>query len=81
MPFSNQRKHEMEQELGSLGIYQKGNKQHFQKELCGQKRVPALLLNKTQAQMKDLILQRYEVLPVEPLHDVGHHILNEVLFP
>ena len=44
--------------------------------MCGQQRVLALLYNFPQASLKDLGLVKYEVLPTEPLHDIGHHIEN-----
>ena len=35
-----------------------------------------LLFNNPQASLSELCLQEYEILPCEPLHDVGHHIEN-----
>lgn len=42
----------------------------------GKKRVPALHFNNPQESLSELCLQEYEILPCEPLHDVGHHIEN-----
>ena len=38
--------------------------------------VPALLQSTPQAQLKDLNLERYEISPIEPLHDIKGHIGN-----
>ena len=46
------------------------------KEMRGKQRVPALLFNNPQASLSELCLQEYEILPCEPLHDVGYHIEN-----
>ena len=42
----------------------------------GKQRVSALLFNQPQANLEDLGLDRYEVLPTELLHDISHHIEN-----
>ena len=79
-PLSGLKKHELEQELASRGIYDEGRKDVLQsllnKELCGKQRVPALLFNNPEESLSELCLQDYEILPCEPLHDVGHHIEN-----
>ena len=79
-PLSGLKKHELEQELESRGIYDDGRKDELQsflnKEMRGKQRVPALLFNNPQASLSELCLQEYEILPCEPLHDVGHHIEN-----
>ncbi|KAI8488904.1 hypothetical protein Bbelb_334220 [Branchiostoma belcheri] len=48
----------------------------LKKELHGIKRPPALLFNCPGTGLETLHLDRYEVLPCEPLHDVRHHIQN-----
>ena len=79
-PLSGLKKHELEQELASRGIYDGGRKDELQsllnKEMRGKQRVPALLFNNPQGRLSELCLQDYEILPCEPLHDVGHHIEN-----
>ena len=79
-PLSVLKKHELEQELASRGIYDDGRKDELQillnKEMRGKQRVPVLLFNNPQARLSKLCLQEYEILPCEPLHDVGHHIEN-----
>jgi len=71
---------ELEQELASRNIYEGKNKADLQellvKALQGKQRVPALLINKPEASLFDLGLDSYEILPCEPLHDIGHHIEN-----
>ena len=44
--------------------------------LQGKQRVPALLINNPEASLSDFGLENYEILPCEPLHDIGHHIEN-----
>ena len=79
-PLSGLKKHELEQELASRGIYDDGRKDELQsllnKKMRGKQRVPALLFNNPQASLSELCLQEYEILPCEPLHDMGHHIEN-----
>ena len=79
-PLHNLTRPDLEHELASRGVFKDGNVKVLQKELdsltCGQQRVPALLFNCPQASLKNLCLCNYEVLPAEPLHDVGHHIEN-----
>ena len=79
-PLSDLDRKELEQELASRGVFEGKTKQELQKlltkEMQGKQRVPALLYNHPQAQLKDLGLDKYEVLPTEPLHDIGHHIEN-----
>ncbi|XP_078621301.1 uncharacterized protein LOC144887775 [Branchiostoma floridae x Branchiostoma japonicum] len=43
-------------------------------ELHGIKRPPALLFHCPETSLKSLNLEKYEVLPCEPLHDIAHHI-------
>ncbi|XP_066298089.1 uncharacterized protein [Branchiostoma lanceolatum] len=45
-------------------------------QLHGVKRPPALLFGSTDTSLEDLNLDRYEVLPCEPLHDVSHQTDN-----
>lgn len=68
------------EEVTSRGIYDGNTKKELQtilnKEMKGKKRVPALLYNVPEASLRELGLANYEVIPVEPLHDIGHHIEN-----
>ncbi|XP_078684908.1 uncharacterized protein LOC144918223 [Branchiostoma floridae x Branchiostoma belcheri] len=43
-------------------------------ELHGIKRPPALLFHCPETSLESLNLEKYEVLPCEPLHDISHHI-------
>ncbi|XP_078657130.1 uncharacterized protein LOC144903155 [Branchiostoma floridae x Branchiostoma belcheri] len=45
-------------------------------QLHGVKRPPALLFGSADTPLQNLNLDKYEVLPCEPLHDVSHHIQN-----
>jgi hypothetical protein len=73
-------KKELEEELGSRKIYDGKTKRELQDlltiELQGKQRVPALLINNPDASLATLGLDCYEILPCEPLHDIGHHIEN-----
>ena len=79
-PLSSLSKKELEKELGARGIYDGNTKQELQAkldmELHGIQRVPALLVNVPDVSLDDLHLADYEILPTEPLHDIGHHIEN-----
>jgi len=79
-PLKDLTKQELEEELGSRGIYDGKTKLELQNllndEMCGIQRVPALLFNNPLASLADLGLEDYEILPAEPLHDIGHHIEN-----
>ena len=44
----------------------------------GVQRLPALLVNYPDKPLAQLGLDKYEILPIEPLHDVGHHIENVI---
>ena len=48
----------------------------LREHLGGIQRVPSLLFPNPSATMEDLNLQKYEVIPVEPLHDIKEHISN-----
>jgi len=79
-PLKGLSKAELEEELASRGNFEDGTKKDLQDNLteilCGKQRVPALLFNVPEASLKTLCLDRYEILPCEPLHDIGHHIEN-----
>lgn len=79
-PFQNLSRQDLEHELTSRGVFKEGTLKFLQSELDshmrGLERVPALLFNYPQASLKDLGLDHYEILPAEPLHDVGHHTEN-----
>jgi hypothetical protein len=79
-PLRNLSKKQLEKELGARGIYDGKTKQELQTklemELHGIQRVPALLVHTPDVPLEDLHLANYEILPTEPLHDIGHHIEN-----
>ena len=45
------------------------------KKLCGVKMVPALLYGNEFKEIRN-VLPNYEILPVEPCHDIAGHIKN-----
>ena len=47
---------------------------HAYKVLKGFKRVPILLLKKTNIDLKDICLDNYEISLVECMHDIAYHI-------
>ena len=79
-PLSGLTKKELEQELASRQIFENGNKTDLQnllnKEMCRKQGIPALLFNNPAQNLSEFGLADYEILPCEPLHDVGHHIAN-----
>ncbi|KAK3709657.1 hypothetical protein QZH41_010994 [Actinostola sp. cb2023] len=79
-PLRGLSKKELEEKLASRGNFEDGTKKHLQNLLteimCGKQRVPALFFNIPEASPKTLCLDKYEILPCEPLHDIGHHIEN-----
>lgn len=79
-PFKGLKKNEIEEELASRKIFEGNTKKKMEEllaeEMCGIQRVPALLFNSPQSSLESLALNKYEILPAEPLHDVGHHIEN-----
>ena len=46
------------------------------KTMCGNHRVPALIVNHPTQPLSNHNLESYEVLPVEPLHVIKEHIKN-----
>jgi len=79
-PLKALTKQQLEEELASRRIYEGKTKQELQdlltREMHGMQRVPALIMNNPKANLKDIGLGDYEILPAEPLHDIGHHIEN-----
>lgn len=79
-PLEGLTKQELEQELASRSIYEGKNKHELQdllvEKMAGQKRIPALVVNNPTSSLQELGLANYEILPCEPLHDLGHHIEN-----
>ncbi|XP_048583669.1 uncharacterized protein LOC125563042 [Nematostella vectensis] len=79
-PLEGLKKEELEKELASRGIYEGKTKMEMQKllteEMKGKQRVPALLFNTPTESLTNLNLESYEVIPCEPLHDLGNHIAN-----
>lgn len=79
-PLKGLSKKELADELASRRQCSTGTKKDLQdllnKFLCGKQRVPALLIHNPEAPLEQLHLGWYEILPCEPLHDIGHHIEN-----
>lgn len=80
-PLAGLSRPELEQELAARGIYDGNTKQDLQRlldeETHGIQHLPALLVcTNPKTPLADLNLHKYEILPVEPLHDVSHHIEN-----
>jgi len=79
-PLKGLTKAELEEELASRGNFQDGYKDDLQEmldeTLTGKQRVPALLFKNPESSLQSLNLGQYEILPCEPLHDIGHHIQN-----
>ena len=80
--YKNLKKYEIVTELHERGkhFYCKENKSSLQikldEEMHGIQRLPSLLYQEDNTSMKDLNLDRYEVLPCKPLHDIKGHISN-----
>ena len=80
-PFQSLSATQLQEELRSRDVYHTcTTKSDLQKELSrvlkGVQRVPTLLLNTPQVQLKDVNLQRYCILDCEPLHDIKGHLMN-----
>ena len=79
-PLRNLSEKQFEKELGAQGIYNGKTKQELQTkldmELYGVQCVLALLVHTPDMSLEDLHLANYEILPTEPLHDIGQHIEN-----
>ena len=79
-PIQNLSRADLEKELASRGIYDgqtiKELKGLLEAEMKGIQRLPTLIMNNPEASLEEFGLEHYEILPVEPLHDVGHHIEN-----
>ena len=58
------------QNLPTDGLLKPALQSQFREELKGIQWVPALCFPDQSASMKDLNLTQYEVVPVEPLHDL-----------
>jgi hypothetical protein len=79
-PFAKLSKQELIRELSGRGIYEGNRKDELEKllteELHGIQRVPALLFHTPNKGLETINCQNYEILPFEPLHDIGKHIEN-----
>ena len=80
-PFQQMSKDDMIREckgrnLSTDGLLKPVLQSQLREELKGIQRVPALCFPDQCASMKDLNLTQYEVVPVEPLHDLKEHINN-----
>ena len=62
--------------LQTDGLLKPALQSQLREELKGIQRVPALCFPNQSASMKELNLTQYEVVPVEPLHDLKEHINN-----
>ena len=62
--------------LQTDGLLKPALQSQLREELKGIQRVPALCFPDQSASMKELNLTQYEVVPVEPLHDLKEHINN-----
>ena len=72
-------KRELQLELEARGIKEypgskNGRLDVLKDVLCGVQRVPSLLLFTPEVCLEDLSLQRYSVLPFEPLHDLKGYL-------
>ena len=80
--FESLSREELRQELVSRHIYdfppinKKRMTDILKDNLCGVQRVPALLLLNPTADLWEMNLLNYTVLPFEPLHDLKGHIAN-----
>ncbi|CAB4002167.1 Hypothetical predicted protein [Paramuricea clavata] len=79
-PVHQLKKPELLQELNSRKIYEGETQEDLKRlltdELHGVQRVPALLYTNPLASLASINCDKYEILPFEPLHDVGKHIEN-----
>ena len=80
--FSKLKKHEVEIELQERNIkYSCEEKapelnQKLRNEMHGIQRLPALFFTEPEASPENMLLELYEILPCEPLHEVKGHIQN-----
>ena len=80
--YKNLKKHELVQELHERNISftctsnQKELQDLLNKQMHDIKRLPSLLYNNPNADLKELNLEQYEILNNEPLHDISHHTQN-----
>ena len=51
-------------------------RQMLEGEMKGTQRLPALLFDSDKFNLKEIGMESYEVLPVEPLHTIKEHIKN-----
>ena len=80
-PLDNMRVHELRVELEKRGLATAGKKrQELEKDFDELRRgivnVPALLQGCPETNVGHLCLDKYEISPVEPLHDVKGHLSN-----
>ena len=78
-PFKHMSKQELIREckgrhLPTDGLLKPTLETQLSKEIKGIQRVPALSFPEQDSSMKQLNLEQYEVVPVEPLHDLKEHI-------
>ena len=80
-PFSNLTKGDLVTELRGRGLIEESHKSKqlmeyaLTQELCGVKMVPGLLYGHEFKEIRN-VLPDYEILPVEPYHDIPSHIKN-----
>ena len=80
-PFKNMNKEELIREckgrhLSVDGLLKPALESNLKEVLRGIQRVPALCFPQQECSLQELSLGNYEVLPVEPLHDLKEHINN-----
>ena len=80
-PFKNMNKEELIREckgrhLSVDGLLKPALESNLKEVLRGIPRVPALCFPQQECSLQELRLGNYEVLPVEPLHDLKEHINN-----
>ena len=80
-PFKNMSKEELIREckgrhLSVDGLLKPALESNLKEVLRGIQRVPALCFPQQECSLQELSLENYEVLPVEPLHDLKEHINN-----
>ena len=79
-PVHQLKKAELLQELNNRKIYEGEKQEELKKllvdELHGVQRVPAFLFTNALASLASINCDKYEILPFEPLRDLGKHIEN-----
>ena len=81
-PLKDLNKEELIKELNCRSIFEGKTKKELEQllaeEMHGVQRVPALLYSMPTNSLASINCEKYEMLPFEPLHDVGKHIENVI---